>query len=137
MFPDRTGVLIVGAGPTGMALAIALQQAGIDYLIVDKLQQGLNTSRAGVIHAHTLEMLECLGVVEQLTARGLKIKTFSIRDRDRVLVQLGFDTLPSRHAYVLMLPQDMTEKVLSDRLASVGGAVHRGVTATAVEQDAG
>ena len=57
MLPTRTDVLIVGAGPTGLALAIALQQAGVDHLLIDRLPEGQNTSRAAVIHAHTLDML--------------------------------------------------------------------------------
>ena len=70
MLPTSTDVLIVGAGPTGLALAVALQQAGIDHLLIDKLAEGQNTSRAAVIHAHTLEALEPLGVADELTAAG-------------------------------------------------------------------
>ena len=66
MFPTKTDVLIVGAGPTGLALAVALQQAGIDHLLIDSSPTGQNTSRAAVMHAHTLEVLEPLGVVEPL-----------------------------------------------------------------------
>jgi 2-polyprenyl-6-methoxyphenol hydroxylase-like FAD-dependent oxidoreductase len=69
MTTSQTDVLIVGAGPTGLALAIALQQVGIDHVLVDKLPAGLNTSRAGVIHAHTLEVLDTLGVSQKLTNR--------------------------------------------------------------------
>jgi 2-polyprenyl-6-methoxyphenol hydroxylase-like FAD-dependent oxidoreductase len=134
--PTSTDVLIVGAGPTGMALAIALRQAGVNHLIIDKLPKGENTSRAAVIHAHTLEMLESLGVAKDLIARGLKLSAFCIRDRDRALVQLSFDTLPSEYHYLLMLPQDETETVLNERLTTLGGQVHRGVSATAIEQDA-
>jgi 2-polyprenyl-6-methoxyphenol hydroxylase-like FAD-dependent oxidoreductase len=135
--PAQTDVLIVGAGPTGLALAIALQQAGIDHVLVDKLPAGLNTSRAGVIHAHTLEMLEALGVSEELTKRGLKITDFCIRERDRVLLRLRFNQIPSAYPYVLMLPQDQTERILSERLASLGGSIHRNVAATAAVQESG
>ena len=48
MLATHTDVLIVGAGPTGLALAIALQQAGIDHVLIDRLPQGQNTSRAAV-----------------------------------------------------------------------------------------
>lgn len=137
MFPIDADVLIVGAGPTGLALAITLQQAGIRHVVIDKLSQGQNTSRAAVIHAHTLEVLDSIGVAGELADRGLKLSTFSIRDRDRALLSLPFNTLPSEHAYLLMLPQDVTEKVLADRLISLGGAIHRGVTATRLEQDDG
>ncbi|MGJ5819809.1 FAD-dependent monooxygenase [Paludibaculum fermentans] len=133
--PAATEVLIVGAGPTGMALAIALQQAGVKHVIIDKLQQGLNTSRAGVIHAHTLEMLESLGVSRQLVQLGIPLSNFCIRNRQGVLLKLQFNPLPTPYHYLLMLPQDLTEKVLSDRLTALGGHIFRGVTATAVTQD--
>ena len=134
MPPSSTGVLIVGAGPTGMALAIVLQQAGVDCVVIDKLLQGLNTSRAAVIHAHTLEVLDDLGISRQLVERGIKINDFCIRDRKRVLLKVGFNALPSAHSYLLMQPQDVTEKVLNDRLEALGGRIYRGVIATAIEQ---
>ena len=119
-------VLIVGAGPTGLALATTLLRSGVTPIIVDKLTTGQNTSRAAVIHAHTLEVLEQLGVSERLAERGLRLARFSLRDRDRVLLRLGFDTLPSRHNYLLMLPQDVTEKILAEQLAEAGGTVRWG-----------
>ena len=90
-----TDVLIVGAGPTGLALATSLQKAGVDHMLVDALPSGLNTSRAAVIHPHTLEMLEQLGVVDNLRAHGLPLNRFTIRDRDDALLDIGFDQLPS------------------------------------------
>lgn len=136
MLRPTTDVLIVGAGPTGLVLAIALQRAGIDHVLIDKLPAGQNTSRAAVIHAHTLETLDELGVATTLVAEGLKLTTFSIRDRDRTLVRLEFGTLPTAHPYLLMLPQDVTERILSDHLVALGGVIDRGVTATGVRQDA-
>jgi 2-polyprenyl-6-methoxyphenol hydroxylase-like FAD-dependent oxidoreductase len=133
---SETDVLIVGAGPTGLALAISLQQAGISHLIIDKLPEGLNTSRAAVIHVHTLEVLDKLGVARQLADSGLRLKEFRVRDRDRSLLRIPFDGLPSPYPYLLMLPQEQTERILSQRLAALGGGVHRGVTATGVQQDA-
>ncbi len=135
MHQTRTDVLIVGAGPTGLSLAIALQQAGIDHVVVDRLSEGQNTSRAAVIHAHTLELLEPLGVVDELNRRGLKLDRFTIRDRDRALLGLRFGALPSPYNYILMIPQDVTERVLADRLTALGGSVHRGVTATSAARD--
>jgi 2-polyprenyl-6-methoxyphenol hydroxylase-like FAD-dependent oxidoreductase len=134
MLPTETDVLIIGAGPTGLSLAIALRQAGVAHLLIDRLASGQNTSRAAVIHAHTLEALEPLGVADQFAARGLKLKHFRIRDRDRALLDLSFDQLKSPHPYLLMLPQDVTETVLTERLSALGGTIHRGVTATAVRQ---
>src|SRR4051812_7955031 len=112
MLPETADVLIIGAGPTGLALSIALHQAGVGHVLIDCLAEGLNTSRAGVIHAQTLETLEPLGVTERLVELGLKLGNFAIRDRDRMLVKLDFAGLPSAYPYVLMLPQNLTEKVL-------------------------
>jgi len=134
MTDESTDVLIIGAGPTGLALSIALHQRGVRHLLIDRLQQGQNTSRAGVIHAQTLESLRGLGVAERMTALGLKLDAFSIRDRDRPLLRLGFRHLPSAHPYLLMLPQNVTEAVLAERIAELGGNIQRGVTAESVEQ---
>lgn len=123
---QRTEVLIVGAGPTGLALATMLMRSGITPVIVDKLTTGQNTSRAAVIHAHTLEVLQQLGVSERLVNKGVKLAQFSIRDRDRVLVRLRFDKLPTPYNCLLMLPQDMTEKILNETLAEIKGAVRWG-----------
>ena len=135
MLPETTEVLIIGAGPTGLALSIALHQSGVDHVLVDRLAEGLNTSRAGVVHAQTLESLKPLGITERLVELGLKVDRFAIRDRDRMLVKFGFADLPSAHPYVLMIPQNVTEKVLAERIAALGGVVHRGVEAKQVVQD--
>ncbi|MGX5845632.1 FAD-dependent oxidoreductase [Mesorhizobium sp. PL10] len=135
MLPDTTEVLIIGAGPTGLGLSIALHQAGVDHVLVDRLAEGLNTSRAGVIHAQTLETLKPLGVTGRLVELGLKLDNFAIRDRDRTLVNLNFAGLPTAYPYVLMIPQNLTEKVLAERIAALGGRIHRGVEAKGVTQD--
>lgn len=131
----NTDVLIVGAGPTGLALATALQQAGVDHLLVDALPEGLNTSRAAVVHAHTLEMLGSLGVAEELQAKGLPLSRFAIRDRDEALLEIGFGQLPSAFRQILMIPQPQTEEVLANRLAELGGAVCRNIKATDCSQE--
>lgn len=137
MLPQETDVLIVGAGPTGLALAVTLRQAGIRSLIVDRLAAGQNTSRAAVIHAHTLEVLERLGVTDALERRGLPLTRFVLRDHDKAVLELDFAMLPSRYAQILMIPQDETEAILAERLEALGGSVERGVTATAIESGVG
>lgn len=131
--PASTDVLIVGAGPTGLALAIALAKAGIDHVLIDRLEAGQNTSRAAVVHAHTLEALAPLGVSERLAARGMKVKRFSLRDGEETLVRLGFDKLPTQFAFLLMIPQDETEACLAERLGELGGGIFRGVVADAYD----
>ncbi|ESW99959.1 pentachlorophenol monooxygenase [Mesorhizobium sp. LSJC268A00] len=135
MLPETTEVLIIGAGPTGMALSIALHQAGVDHVLIDRLTQGLQTSRAGVIHAQTLESLEPLGLTQRLSELSVNLDDFAIRDRSRVLLKLDFGKLPSKHPYLMMLPQNVTEQVFAERIAVLGGVIHREVEAVAVAQD--
>src|SRR5262249_13915172 len=63
--PSETDILIVGAGPTGLALSAELRRRGFEPLTVDKIAEGANTSRAVVIHARTLEVLDPLAAVPQ------------------------------------------------------------------------
>jgi len=134
--PATTDVLIAGAGPTGLALACTLAAEGVSFLLVERLAEGANTSRAAVVHARTLEMLEELGVADRLRAAGQIVPRFTLRDRDRVLATLSFDRLPTRYAYTLMVPQEITEGVLLDRLRELGADVYRPFTLSDVRQDA-
>ncbi len=131
-----TDVLIVGAGPAGLTLATALAARGVNFMLIDRQAEGANTSRAAVVHAHTLEALEPLQVAARLVERGVQALRFTIRDRDRVLVPIAFDQLPTRYPYTLMVSQAVTESVLLDRLRELGGQVLRPRVLTDVRQDA-
>ena len=135
--PDAfdTDVLIVGAGPVGLTLAAALAAAGTRSTVIDRLAEGSNTSRAAVVHARTLEALEPIGVASRLVARGLQAQRFTIRDRDRVLVPIAFDTLPTPYPYTLMVSQAVTESVLLQRLRELGGRVLRPRSLADLAQD--
>jgi 2-polyprenyl-6-methoxyphenol hydroxylase-like FAD-dependent oxidoreductase len=133
--PSETTVLIVGAGPTGLALATSLATRGIDFVLVDKLTAPQTTSRAAAVHARTLEVLEPLGVTDTLVKTGLPLATAALHDRDRTLLRIDFGGLPSRYQYILTLPQDETEAILTQRLASLGGAIQRGQEAVTLTQD--
>lgn len=134
--PFHADVLIVGAGPAGLTLAAALAQRGIPALVIDRQAAGDNSSRAAVVHARTLEVLEPLQVSARLVARGVQAQRFTIRDRDRVLVPIGFERLPTRYPYTLMVSQAVTEQVLLERLAELGGRVQRPCELLDLVQDA-
>jgi 2-polyprenyl-6-methoxyphenol hydroxylase-like FAD-dependent oxidoreductase len=122
---EQADVLIVGAGPTGLTLAAALAVRGLRATVVDALSAGANTSRAAVVHARTLEVLEPLGVTQALIKRGLQARRFTVRDGDRILVPIAFDQLPTRYPYTLMVSQAVTESVLLERFTELGGRVLR------------
>src|SRR5690242_5080485 len=133
---DRTEVLVVGAGPVGLAVAASLAGHGHDVTVIDRQAAGANTSRAAVVHARTLEMLERIGVSQRLAGLGIQARQFSIRDGDRELVPVRFDQLPTEYPYTLMVPQNITEQVLLDRLEELGGRVHRPYAASGMSQTA-
>jgi 2-polyprenyl-6-methoxyphenol hydroxylase-like FAD-dependent oxidoreductase len=128
MIPQSCDVLIVGAGPVGMTAAITLAQAGLAPVIIDRAEVQQTTSRAAVIHAHTLEVLDPLGVSGRMLSEGKQIGKFAFRDRDRLLGLIRFDGLPTEHQTLLMLTQDRTEAIFLDRLAELSVPVLRGVT---------
>ena len=133
--PATTDVVIVGAGPTGLALACTLAARGVSFVLVDRLAEAANTSRAAVIHARTLEVLEDLQVTQRLHEQGRIVSRFTVRDRDRVLATIRFDSLPTRYPYTLMVPQQITEAILLQRLRELGGTVHRPYSVGDVQQD--
>jgi 2-polyprenyl-6-methoxyphenol hydroxylase-like FAD-dependent oxidoreductase len=135
VLPDRTEVLVVGAGPVGLAVAASLAGHGHVVTVVDRQAEGANTSRAAVVHARTLEVLERLGVSKRLTELGIHAQRFIIRDGDRELMPVRLDQLPTEYPYALMIPQNVTEQVLLDRLEELGGTVHRPYVATTLSQD--
>src|SRR6201991_2958306 len=131
-----TDVLVVGAGPTGLTLAASLVKRGIATTIVDGQAAGANTSRAAVVNARSLEVLEDLDVARRLVKEGVHAPLFSIRDRTRTLIPIDFSALPTAYPYSLMVPQSTTERLLLERLTELGGTVVRPRALTSIEQDA-
>ncbi|MBB5956152.1 2-polyprenyl-6-methoxyphenol hydroxylase-like FAD-dependent oxidoreductase [Saccharothrix tamanrassetensis] len=130
-----TDVLVVGAGPAGLATATALAQSGTAVTVIDSQDEGANTSRAAVVHARTLEVLKPLGVADVLVGEGIHAGRFTIRDRDRVLLPIGFGDLPTEYPYTLMVSQARTEAALLARFTASGGTVVRPRTLTGLAQD--
>nr|MDT0527163.1 FAD-dependent monooxygenase [Streptomyces sp. DSM 41633] len=119
-----------------MTAAIVLVQRGHDVSVVDRQAEGANTSRAAVVHPRTLELLEPYGVVDELVARGVHTPTFTIRDRDDLLIAVPFHGLPTRYPYTLMISQADTEAFLLNRLEELGGKVIRPASVSGIRQTA-
>ena len=121
--PDEVEVAVVGAGPAGLTLAGMLSGYGIRTAVLDGAAGPACHSRVAVVHARTLETLEPLGVVGEMLGGGLVVPHFGVRDRDRLLLGVDFDGLPTTRPYTLMLPQDRTERILLEELREQGGRV--------------
>ena len=86
-----TDVLIAGAGPTGLVLALWLQRLGVRVRIVDKVAEPGTTSRALVVHARILELYHQIGIAEAVAAQALRFMAINlwVRGKRRARVFLG------------------------------------------------
>ncbi|RYZ97260.1 MAG: FAD-dependent oxidoreductase, partial [Moraxellaceae bacterium] len=121
-------VLIVGAGPTGLTLALWLTKQGIAVRIIDKSVGSGETSRAMVVQARTLELYRQLDLADAVIAAGHKNPSMNMwahgKHRARIaLNDAGADITP--YPFVLVYPQDQHERLLEDRLRSLGVTVDR------------
>ncbi|RQR31755.1 FAD-binding monooxygenase [Burkholderia sp. Bp9143] len=130
---DIPPVLIVGAGPTGLAAAMSLARARVPVRIIDRLAAPAPYSRAIGIQARTLELLEQHRAVEPFLALGHRAHAAALHADGRVIARLDFDPLQTRYPYLLFLDQSITERLLAEHLAGFGVTVERGVTLTACD----
>lgn len=143
MFTEsRFTVLIAGAGPTGLALAIDLARRGVPCRIVDKSLNPFCGSRGKGIQPRTQEILEDLGVLDRFRAFGADYPELLVRRPDGGTMTLRMDephapTPSVPYPNVLMVPQWRTGELLAERLAELGGKVERGVAVTGFTQDEG
>src|SRR6185437_15757576 len=121
-------VLIVGAGPTGLALALWLARSGARIRIVDKAARPGATSRALVVHARTLELYRQLGIADDIVDRGVRFDAVNlwIKGRHAARVDVGaIGAGASAFPYMIIFPQDEHERLLIDRLRGCGVDVER------------
>lgn len=131
-------VLIVGAGPVGLTAAIALRQRDVAVRIVDKAPACTDPSRAAVLHARTIEMLERLGLSETFVQAGAPIRGGVVYGANaRELIRFKLDALPTAFPYFLGLSQSETERLLTEELSRLGVEVERAVELTSLSQDDG
>lgn len=127
-------VLVVGAGPTGMTMAIELKRAGLDVRIIDKSDHMARWSQALVVQARTLEQFQRYGVADEAVARGQKLDGGRFYSEGKELLQITLDQIPGRYPYVLFLPQNETEAILNSKMESLGAKTERGVELLSLTQ---
>lgn len=116
-------VLIVGAGPVGLNLAVCLSNLGINYRIIDKKPQATQTSNAIGVNPRTLEIWQTLGFANQALARGTNIKSSGWYDEGKLLNKIEFALVKSKYNFMLSLPQAETERLLNEQLEKMGKAI--------------
>ncbi|KAJ5111013.1 hypothetical protein N7532_001548 [Penicillium argentinense] len=149
---SQLDVLIVGAGPTGLVLALWLQKQGVNVRIIDKASGPATNSRALVVHARILELYRQIDLADELLSHGYKLPATNVwvdgHQRAHIpLREFGIEMTP--YPFILSIPQDEHERILERRLNSHGIFVERrtslknfvngelGVVATLVNEDTG
>ncbi|WP_448073719.1 FAD-dependent monooxygenase [Georgenia yuyongxinii] len=129
-------VLVVGAGPTGLALAAELRAHGTSLRLIDRLDDRAHESRALALQPRTLEVLARLDLADELVARGnrtVRVELHAPRRTTRVpLFDLGLED--TAYPFLLFLSQAVTEEVLAAHLQTRGIQVERGVSLAALSQ---
>ena len=131
-------VLIAGAGPTGLVLALWLTRLGIRVRIIDKTAEPGTTSRALAVQARTLEFYHQIGLDDAVIAGGVKVENLNLwvkgRRVARVLLQRTGEGL-TPYDFALVFPQDAHERLLSERLGELGVRVERQTELLRFSQD--
>lgn len=133
MLPERAAVLIVGAGPTGLMLAVELQRRGVDTLLIDLHGQPLTWDRATVVHPRSLELFDALGLVDSVLAEGVRQRVVHLHSDGGELGSLDLALSGSRYPFNLGVSEEVTERVLTRRLTELGGRVERDAKLVALD----
>jgi 2-polyprenyl-6-methoxyphenol hydroxylase-like FAD-dependent oxidoreductase len=132
-------VLVVGAGPTGLVLALWLTRLGVRVRIVDKTAEPVTTSRAVGVQARTLELYRQIGLADTIVDLGVPAGAANIWVAGRhvaraVLGDIGAGI--SQYPFALLFAQDEHERLLIARLREMGVDVDRGTELLDFEEGA-
>ena len=125
-------VIISGGGPTGMMLASELRLHDVDVLVLEKDAEPGTAVRSLGLHPRSIEIMDQRGLLERFLAHGQQypgVGGFAAIDKPRTA------NLDTAHAYVLGIPQPVTDRLLAERAGELGAQIRRGCEVTGVEQD--
>jgi 3-(3-hydroxy-phenyl)propionate hydroxylase len=126
-------VVIAGAGPTGLMLAAELALAQVDVVVLERRpDQELAGSRAGGLHARTIEILDQRGIAERFLEQGQTAQAAGF-----ALNILDISDFPTRHPYALGLFQNKIERILVEWVLELGVPIRYGTEVSGFTQDDG
>ena len=130
----KSSVLIVGAGPTGLAAAVELHRRGIPARIINKAPHGASGDRATWIQSATLERLHESGASERIVREGTIQRYFVSHDLNGFVHKLDMTLAGGQYPFAVVLAQSKTEQILSDILEGFGGKVEHSTELIDLEQ---
>jgi 2-polyprenyl-6-methoxyphenol hydroxylase-like FAD-dependent oxidoreductase len=125
---QRSDVLIVGAGPTGLVLALWLTKLGVRPRVIDRTSEPGTTSRALAVQARTMELYRQLGLTDSILGQGHKVPAINLWVKGEPRAHLDFGPVGSDltpYSFLQIFPQDQHERLLIQRLQELGIAVER------------
>lgn len=131
-------ILIVGAGPTGLVLALWLTRLGIAVRIIDRAAEPGTTSRALAVQVRTLEYYRQLGIAEAVVSGGVRIPGLNFWVNGTRTTRIPFGTIGEHltpYSFVLVFPQDAHERLLIEHLDTLGVRVERRTQLTSLESN--
>src|SRR6266545_5663114 len=136
-FANDTDVLVVGAGPTGLVLALWLARLGVRVRVIDKTAEPGTTSRALIVHARILEHYGQIGLADAIVGRGLRMAAANLWIAGRKVGRAPFGVMGagiSAYPFALIFPQDEHERLLIEHLRNAGVSVERRSELVAFDQ---
>ncbi len=131
-------MIVAGAGPVGLTLALMLRRAGIDVTVVEKRATVNLQSKASTFHASTIDLLETCDVLDSMLAKGTRVDSVQYRAPDGVvLAQLDFDLLKDRvrNPFRMHYEQGELTTLMRDLFVKEGGDLRFNAGVSGVEQD--
>jgi 2-polyprenyl-6-methoxyphenol hydroxylase-like FAD-dependent oxidoreductase len=137
MREERTEVLVVGAGPVGLLTAILLAEAGIEVRIIDREERTTVRSYACALHPRTLKLLDRMGLAASMIERGRRVERIAFYDGATRQAEVKLSQLGGAFPFMVILPQNVFEDALEQRLRKSGVAVNWNHRFNDLQNDAG
>lgn len=135
---EERQVVIAGAGPVGLTLALSLARRGLDVLVLEKKDRTAEHSRAPGIWSRSQQIFDGLGVLERFNDHAIVLPRLQLwdADHDRQLIELPMEELRDEtpHAQLMIVPQSTTERLLCDAVREIA-EVRFSNEVTELEQD--
>ncbi len=127
----KIDILIVGAGPSGLAMAYELTRRGISCRIIEKLSKPSDKSKALGIQARSLELFEHMGILNDFLKEGLRLKYLNTYSKiSERISHIETKNIQSTYPFVLIIPQNKTEQIFIKNLKKLGVKVERNLELT-------